>query len=415
MKAPKTRARVKPTQKNVDAAKYDPELSNFQWFTDPAGFGLELHESGRKSFVLSGRRANGSTFRKVIKQPDVKSARKVAIRWLSELGDNKDPWTQKRGGQTLRQVMLDWMQSRDLKAATAGQVPDQLKRYLGDWFERPYREISTKDVERRFNQIKRGEIKGQKGMIGTPKQARDTFRYLRTILRYVESHDKTYQPPTHILTKRLLPPEKEDEDELSPYEKPYTDEQLKWLGDALCRWWPQGLPEGDRLFTLWLAYTGCRRTETSKLTWSMVESDTVVLPSATTKNGKVHRLPITSQMRCILDDAKCVAGDSDKVFRVALQGSEVPRNVRYSLSLLNHKEPLPDFYRHNPQHRWRHTMGATLYDQLGYNELVIAWLLNHKKKGSITAHYSRKPPDLDVRADALQKYNNHLAKLFEQT
>ncbi|MEM7692235.1 MAG: tyrosine-type recombinase/integrase [Pseudomonadota bacterium] len=214
----------------------------------------------------------------------------------------------------------------------------------------------------------------------------------------------------HVLAKQLKKPSKDDPEDLSPYEEPYTDQQLRWLGDALVSWWPQDLPTADRLFTLWIAYTGCRRTETSRLDWTAIKSDQVVLPKEITKNNRVHRLPITTQMRAILDAAKKL-GDS-RVFPVTYDGKFVPDSVRSSLARLRVCDPLPDFYKFYPQHRWRHTMGSTLYDEFGYGEHVISQILNHKRKGSITAHYSKKPSSLDTRAEALQRYGDYLEGVF---
>jgi integrase len=62
-----------------------------------------------------------------------------------------------------------------------------------------------------------------------------------------------------------------------------------------------------------LLYTGCRANEIACLRWSEVPDDRVVLPAERVKNKRSHLLPVTREMRAVLERCERQPG-RDNIF-----------------------------------------------------------------------------------------------------
>jgi integrase len=62
--------------------------------------------------------------------------------------------------------------------------------------------------------------------------------------------------------------------------------------------------DGLRDFVQWGYKTGQRKSETSLMTWSMLNGDVVRIPGSVCKNGKDRTLPLTTELRAIIERRK---------------------------------------------------------------------------------------------------------------
>ncbi len=141
------------------------------------------------------------------------------------------------------------------------------------------------------------------------------------------------------------------------------------------------------------------------------------IPADHSKNGKAHRVPLSSLALELIEDAKAIAGDSDWLFpsprgdvpvkpqavnqalyRACMPIAERPKAARLS------KKPAIGLTVIVP-HDLRRTAASNMA-ALGINRLVISKILNHVET-SVTAIYDRHGYDTEKR-HALEAWAGHL-------
>ena len=140
------------------------EKPRIVWDSRLTGFGIKVMPSGTLSFIVNYRADGGGR-----KAPNrrmtigrhgkisVAKARQKAQEILGEAAGGKDPSKtrqEKRAVPTLGDIFQAHMSSNpNRKASTNRLYRYEMKRYLGDWQNKPIDAITRADVQERFNAV----------------------------------------------------------------------------------------------------------------------------------------------------------------------------------------------------------------------------------------------------------------------
>src|SRR5262245_37934807 len=153
-----------------------------------------------------------------------------------------------------------------------------------------------------------------------------------------------------------------------------------------------------------LVLTGQRREEIGGLRWSEVdlERGLIVLPPDRTKNRRQHELPISTQVRAILERQPQRNG-RDLVFGVGAGGYSGWSDSKADLDA---RAKLKAEWR---LHDLRRT-AATMMAELGILPHIIEAILNHVSghRAGVAGIYNRAKYQADMR-DALERWGEHVA------
>ncbi len=154
---------------------------------------------------------------------------------------------------------------------------------------------------------------GRLRVIGGPGASEDLRTHLRTFFEWTTNNGATpANPLAGLRRERATRAQRIDRSERG---RALTPEEL-------ARVWVGADPQTSfGRYIRALILTGARRREMSRLTWSMVEGDRLVLPPSHTKQGRPHEIPLVSMLRRIL--LECPRLASNIVFASARTGSEM--------------------------------------------------------------------------------------------
>jgi integrase len=189
-------------------------------------------------------------------------------------------------------VVAQWLEGwqRDKAANTVKAVERQLKsEILPAWGARDIRSIGKHDVLGLLDAItNRGAI----------VQARRVFATLQTFFRWCRKRDVILVNPMEGLARKDLGNE-------NSRDRVLTDSEL---GKLLA--YVRGANQYDPhlVATHFLILSGNRLEEVSALRWEEINSDSIHLPAERMKNKLPFDLPLTPQLRAILDSVPRIAG-----------------------------------------------------------------------------------------------------------
>ena len=151
------------TKRAVEGLK-PADKSWIAWDDRLTGFGVRVHPTGAKSFIVNYRSGDGGrkapNKRVVIGRygkvaPD--QARRLAQKVLGKVASGDDPAEERaeaRAMPTLGDAFEDYMAANPNRSKRTDELYRyEAKRYLGDWLSRPLDAIARRDVEARFNRI----------------------------------------------------------------------------------------------------------------------------------------------------------------------------------------------------------------------------------------------------------------------
>ncbi len=291
----KLTARVKLTltKRTVDAL--EPEDKPFiAWDDRLTGFGLRVHPSGAKAYLVNYRAGDGGrkapNKRVVVGRagrvtPD--QARRRAQDLLGRVAAGEDPAGERaeaRGLPRLGEACEDYIRSgHGWAASTERGYRRYAALYLGDWLSRPLDSITRRDVEGRFRLLteRHGEM-----------PANQCLSFLRSVYRRpCVDHEGLHNPVEQWLAAGGR----------------YHRKKRKRISSSaeVLPCWRKGMEAavGNPLHLdafLFGLYTGMRRGEILALRWDDVDLGKGLFRVEETKTGVPLELPVTRQLGEIL-------------------------------------------------------------------------------------------------------------------
>ena len=187
---------------------------------------------------------------------------------------------------TVSEVWRDYRRTRKLRSTTLASYDYLINSKLADWLHFRMTDITKSLVENRH-----GEITRENG----PKTANNSFRVLRSLFSYAMNRydDATGAPlikanPVNILKNNWN------------REKP----RQTYINKEYFASWYQAVlslkSDTARDYFLFLAFTGCRKSEGAKLCWDDISFDLKQITFKDTKNHRDHTIPVCSLVMAIL-------------------------------------------------------------------------------------------------------------------
>ena len=265
------------------------------WDDKLTGFGLKVHPSGIKSFIVNYRTGDGGrrapNKRVVIGRYgkiSAERARRLAHQTLGKVASGGDPAgdrAEARGIPVLGQAVDDYIAVNPNRTAKTDKIyRDSFRRYLSDWLNRPLDTITRRDVEARFNQLNENLDWGS---------VNRAISLLRSVYRRPCVDLEGLRNPVdlwiagggkfHPMRRRKIAPPSE----------------------VLPRWRAgiEAVVENKMMLdAIWFGlYTGMRIREVLPLRWERVDREKLYFRVDQTKTGVPLELPITRQLAAVLD------------------------------------------------------------------------------------------------------------------
>lgn len=297
----------------------DSKLPGFRFKVTPAGnkvwFVENLLHGTRKSITLTLGR-----------HPAIpaKEARKEATRLLSLLRQGVDPRLERKMQEkqqqaqwatneqlekhTVESVLADYLRRKSLKPGTIDNYRIVANAYLFDWMRRPLSEITKDEVENRFRQISRKEIRDGKG---GPGAANNTMRVLRALFSF--AHDM-YELPDGSPVVPQNPVRRLNQ--LDSWNKLRRRQTVLSQND-LPKWYAALNKLEDKVmadYFLFVLLTGLRKNEAAHLKWQDVNSNDGYIEIMNTKNKREFALPLSRRLKDILKRRHDQIADKDNPY-----------------------------------------------------------------------------------------------------
>ena len=285
--------RITLNKRNVDALK--PEDKPWiAWDDRLTGFGLRVHPTGAKSFIVNYRAGDGGR-----KAPNKRvvigrygkitadQARRLAQETLGRVASGDDPARERaeaRAMATLQDAIDDYIAANPRRAETTNKMYRRYERlYVSDWLARPLDAVTRRDIEARFNRIT-----GDHG----EESANQCMSFLRSVYRRpCVDHDGLRNPVEQWLAG-------------GGRFNPRKRRKISAPAEVLPRW-RAGIeaqvesPVVRDIFWFGL-YTGMRVGEIETLRWDRVDLGAGLFRVEETKTGEPLELPVTRQLSAIL-------------------------------------------------------------------------------------------------------------------
>jgi integrase len=369
----------KLTKSFIDSVPLTAVGQAFYRDTDLKGFALRVGSTGK--VYIAESKVKRKVVRVTIGKHGVyttEQARLQARELLLTMSKGINPHDVEREERarsvTLEQALGDYLTARkSLKSTTCYDYRRSIKCYIPDWMKRPLLEITKDMVSKRHTLI------GQR----SKAQANLVMRYLRAIYnfasyQYEDSKGESLFPSNPI--KRLSQ---------TRAWYPIERRQTVIKSHALASWYSAVMNikndsqaknrETIRDYLLLVVFTGLRKEEAARLTWSNVDFIAKTLTVTDTKNHHDHTLPLSDFLFDLLQRRKSEAVNeyvfpgANGVGRIVEQRKQMDRvtlesGVKFTI------------------HDLRRTF-ITIAESLDISAYALKSLLNHKMSNDVTAGY----------------------------
>lgn len=393
------------TKRYIEAARYEGQgKRDVRWDDEPRGLGLRIYPSGEKVFVLSYRLAGkkklftlgsyGDDLTLDQAREEASDERKRARRGIDLALDKRQ---RKVKGETFSAVAARWLRDDQKHNRSHDEAKRIIENHCKPLADKTLGEITKADVLNLLQDTRDGTTaisRKRKGRKGAPYMANRVLSALRRFFNWCVEQDRL--PASPVATIKPVAPENERERVLS-------DAELKLVWEC-----SGAAPYGPLVRMLML--TGARRDEVGTMSRDEIDGETWEIPGARTKNGKPHRIPLTSQAQTLLKDLPkmgggrlCFTTDGKKPFN-GFSKAKIDLDQRLAEKADETGIKIKPWVLHDI----RRTVASGLA-RLGIQPIVISALLNHSPKRliGITAVYARHSYDREKRL-ALEAWASRL-------
>lgn len=360
----------KITKRVVDAA-VPTNKEFFIWDSELKGFGLRIHPSGRKIYLVQyrigtrTRRINIGTHGAVT--PEI--ARTDALQHLSQVRQGADPSGERRMRRECPTVkefgarFLDDHVALHCKESTYGEYKRSIELF-----------INPKIGSHRLTELTRADVvELHQSMKATPYQANRTLGVLSVMFSVAHAWE--------VLKEGMNPCWKVKRFKETKRERYLTQEELAKLGRVLRE--AEGEREAANCIQL-LLLTGCRLGEIQKLKWGYVDARASVLRLPDSKTG-AKIVPVGAAVLAFLETITKVA-ENPYVITGKIKGKHLT-DIQRPWRRIRAKAGLDDLRIHDLRHSF-----ASDALQLGEDLPMIGKLLGHTQVQT-TARYAHLKTD----------------------
>jgi integrase len=392
-----TSRRIRFTDKAI--ANLRPQAVRYEvWDKQRPAFGIRVGESGKKSWFFVYH-FNGKARRVTLGQypqmalADAGVAYAEARRALEHGNDPGASVVEKRqrlrAMPTVRELGEEYLEKHCRPNKRSWFEDERIFQHdvLPVWGNRKASTITRADVNLLLDQI----------AVRAPIQANRTFALVRAMFRFAESRDYVPASPCHGVKARTK--ERTRDRVLEPTE-------IKDLWHGLDQ---RGISQTVRLAVKFLILTAQRTSEVVNAEWAEIDGFVWTLPQGKVKNGKPHRVPLSSEAISLLAEikenaAKCRGGQRWLFPSPRGDGPIGPKAMDRALRRLRIAGHVPVFRPHDLRRS-----AASHMTRLGVSRLTVHKLLNHSDR-SVTAIYDRYDYD-EPKKQAVEIWGKEVAAL----
>jgi len=380
-------AKLKLTKSNIERIPLTQSGQQLYWDTELPGFGLVVGQTS-KSYVAQSNIADKSV-RITIGKHGVftcAEARSQARLLLNEMARGINPVEKKRGakaqGVTLRETFDIFLKARKLKPSSVYDYRNTMNASFEKWLDKPLKDLTREMVSNRYKAIQKEVAERQKNPKGMRGQsyANGAMRILRSVYNFARAHFEDAHIPENpvkaLSDTKVWFKDKRRQSLISIHQLPAWFKAVSELSDPLA----QDRAETARDYLFLLLFTGLRRMEAVKLTWSQIDLKAKTLAIEDTKNGETHSLPLTGYLYNMFK-IRNEANESRFVFPwPSVKQGYIVDPGKYM------ERVIKDSGVHFILHDLRRTF-ITIAESLDISAYALKRLMNHKMSGDVTAGY----------------------------
>ena len=373
--------RLKLNEKTLRDAELRPGVSYQVFDTEVIGFAVRIHASGARSFTIDYRHAGRQRRMNIGRWPEwsVTAARERAKELRRAIDEGRDPLATREGFREAPRVkdMIDRYIAEHLPKLARNNAGDQvsmLKKMVEPaWGNKLVTEITKTDVAKFLDFVAEGRPRPSKakpnnrarklqGHKPTPIRANRMGEVLRKMFTLAMEWEWRADNPAQGFHRRI---EQARERFLSP-------EELTRIAAVLDSAEDQRAAAIIRMCML----TGARVGEVRTARFEQFNLDYVIWskPAATTKQRKIHRVPISQEVVAIVRQRQLVVPNGNPwLFPGETIGQPV-REIRRFWARVQKEADLPDVRIHDLRHTF-----ASLLVSGGASLEMIGRLLGHSQ------------------------------------
>lgn len=361
------------------------------WDSEIKGLGLRVMAGGIKTYILNYRTGSGKQHRMSIGRAGpltAAMARRKALGLLGEIVNGGDPMEARRAARDMLTFgRLADIYIRDRVGRMKGGANE--KRHIRRELVPAFGDIPAAEVSR-YAILARGyEIRDR----GAPVQANRVISTMSRIYAFAVQAGLVADSPAAGLGRVAVE---------TPRERYLTASEVRTVWEGLGKYARPDIIDALRLILL----TAQRPGEVAGMKWSEVEGEWWVIASERTKNGRLHRVPLSPLALSILAEQPS-QGSSEYVFPSNGGGKPLATGAlsKAAASVREHST----LERWTP-HDLRRT-AATHIARLGFGARV-GDILNHTPRGTTRRIYDQYDYDAEKRL-ALNTWGDEIGRILQ--
>ena len=355
------------------------------WDTEARGLGAYRGRTGSGSFFAHYR--VGARQRKLtlgrVGELSVADARARTVEIVAAARQGRDVVEERQAIERSKLALADAFSQYTASLLRKEASPKTLALNAHNW-----RKMLAPHAARELRALTRREVRSWHESWGTigPTAANQGARLLRAVYNFADKRLADDLPANPCVAVEFFP-ERE------------MRRVLSW--EDLPDWWSRVLTLGNpirRSYWKLLLFSGLRMTDAATIRWQDVHADVLHRPNPKGGRTRAFDLPLSRQLRMILDEARAAAKQLDPTSPWVFPSDSACGHV------LNMRElkAFPGVWPHDLRRTY-----ATACAEAGVDPYTIKLLLNHAMdKSDVTARYVR--PSAGHVADAAQRVADYL-------